>query len=240
MLWDLEPVYYRVLAYPSGDRGVARRRLAELQLLGVEELLFEGPVELWGVRVVAKGTTSIVLKGIALGSVVAVKARRLDSNRPSLLREAEMLKLANSVGVGPRLLAASRNFLVWPFVEGTPIEEWLLEARPSELRRVVRDLLRQAAALDEMGLAHKELSRLRGHVLVAPGPRPVIFDFESASTSSSKSNVTQLAQALFLRRSPLCERVRDAFSAAREEVIEALRAYKRSGSLRPLEELGLL
>lgn len=239
-LWELGEAHLRVLAYPSGNPASARRRLVELAQLGVEGLIFEGPVELWGVRVVAKGTTSVVLKGVAGPYTVAIKARRLDSNRPSLLPEAERLRLANEAGVGPRLIAASRNFLLWHFVEGEPLESWVLRAPLSEVREVVRRLLRQAIALDQLGLVHKELSRLRRHVLVSRDGYPVIFDFETASLRSGKSNLTQVAQALFIGEGEVSHRVRLALAVTRDEVLEALKAYKRGGRVEPLRRLSLI
>ncbi len=225
-LWSLSTRQKLVLTYPYADEGEARRRIVELALLGVRRLSFEGPVELWGLRVLAKGTTSVVVKGEAFGIDVAVKARRLDANRPSLLAEAERLRLANRVGVGPRLLAASRNFLVWRYVEGVPLEEWALGAEPDELRAVARKLIEQALALDSVGLVHMELSRLGDHVLVTPTLGVVIFDFETASTASSKSNVTQILQGLFVRESEVSRRFRLALGVTREEALEAARAYK--------------
>jgi len=236
-LWRLSERQLGVLTYPAFSRGEALRRVVELSLLGVEGLAFEGRAEVAGVRVVAKGTVGIVVKGVWAGRTVAVKVRRLDANRPSLLQEAEGLRLANSVGVGPRLLAASRNFLVWEYVEGRPVEEWGLSAPLEELGAVVKELLRQALALDRVGLAHMELSRLGDHVLVTPQLRVVIFDFETASTSSRKSNVTQVAQGLLIRDTPLAARVRQALGVTKEEALEILREYKatrRGEALAPL------
>jgi putative serine/threonine protein kinase len=39
--------------------------------------------------------------------------------------EAEMLKKANSVGVGPKLLGVSKNFLLMQFIDGKLLPEWL-------------------------------------------------------------------------------------------------------------------
>lgn len=236
-LWRLSDRQLSVLTYPVPEREEAARRLVELALLGVDELVFEGRVELWGLRVVAKGTVGIVVRGRRLGVDVAVKVRRLDANRGSLLEEAEKLRLANSVGVGPRLLAASKNFLVWKYVEGTPLEEWGLGASEGELRAVVEGLIRQALALDGIGLVHQELSRLGDHVLVTPGPSVVIFDFETASLASRRSNVTQVIQGLLLRDTALAARVRRVLGVTKEDVLRIVREYKavrRAEVLKPL------
>lgn len=236
-LWDLSARQRLVLTYPYADEEEVRKRIVELAMLGVRRLVFEGPVELWGLRVLAKGTTSVVVKGEAFRAGVAVKVRRMDANRPSLLAEAERLRLANMVGVGPRLLAASRNFLVWRYVEGLPLEEWALKAEPEELRVVAGKLIDQALALDSAGLVHMELSRLGDHVLVTPDLDVVIFDFETASTSSSKSNVTQILQGLFIRETETAEKFREALGVTKEAALEAARAYKAK---RRREALGKL
>jgi len=236
-LWRLTERQLSVLTYPAFSREEAARRLVELAMLGVRELVFEGRTEVHGVRVVAKGTVGLVVKGLRYGAQVAVKVRRVDANRPSLLPEAEKLRLANTVGVGPCLLAASRDFLVWEYVEGVPLEEWGLGAPLEELAAVAREVLRQALALDRIGLVHMELSRLGDHVLVTPGLRVVIFDFETASTSSGKSNVTQVAQGLIIRDSPLAERVRRALGVTREGALRIVREYKAARRAEALEPL---
>lgn len=236
-LWQLNERQLGLLTYPIFDRRVAAQRIVELWMLGVDELVFEGSTEIFGVRVIAKGTVGIVVKGVRNKAEVSVKIRRLDANRLSLMPEAEKLRLANSVGVGPHLLAASRNFLVWKYVEGYPIEEWGLAAPIESLRVVVRELLKQALALDQIGLVHMELARLGDHVLVTPQLNVVIFDFETASISSGKSNVTQIAQGLIVRENPLSARVREALNITREEALKILRKYKstrRAEALAPL------
>ncbi|RLE70257.1 MAG: hypothetical protein DRJ43_02445 [Thermoprotei archaeon] len=239
-LWELDHRCLRILTYPLEDVLIARRRLVELAQLGVYSLVFEGPVDLWGVRVVAKGTTSVVIRGFHILGEVAVKVRRLDANRPTLIYEARRLKLANSVNVGPRLIASSRNFLVWEFVEGEPLAEWILEASPESVKLAIRRLLGQAVRLDMIGLVHQELSRVKKHVLVTKEAEPVIFDFETASLESRRSNLTQLVQFLFIRESEVARRVREIFNVTRDEVLRAVRHYKRDRSLSPLRGLALL
>ncbi|MCX8180544.1 MAG: hypothetical protein N3E41_04075 [Thermofilaceae archaeon] len=227
-LWQLSRRQRSLLTYPVVDEAEANKRLIELSMLGVEKLSFEGPSEVHGEHIIAKGTVGIVLRGCAFGREVAVKVRRLDANRPSLLEEAEKLHLANSVGSGPRLLAASRNFLVWNYVKGLPLEKWFSRATSRELRQVVINLLRQALELDRIGLIHMELSRIGDHIVVTPELKAVIFDFETSSLGSRKSNVTQLIQGLFIRDSELSEKARSAFGVTKEDVLKAAKLYKET------------
>jgi putative serine/threonine protein kinase len=67
------------------------------------------------------------------------------------------------------------------------------------LRGILLDLMEQARRLDVAGLDHGELSSARRHVIVSGGVARIV-DFESASVSRRCSNVTSMAQYLFINR----------------------------------------
>jgi len=208
---------------------VVERRAAELMALGVEAIELDGGVELNGVRVLGKGTVGVVVLGHSGGSRVAIKVLRTDVSG-SLEREARMLRLANSVGVGPKLLGHARDVIVREFIDGEPLVEFAAHASEAELLKVATELLRQAYALDSIGLSHKELARPKRHVIVRAGDlKPFIVDFSSATLSSRKRNLTQVAQYFFIRGegcSLRLLRLADDREALRRELIEALRRYK--------------
>ena len=60
----------------------------------------------------------LVTQAILDGDLVALKIRRADADRPSMHEEARLLRLANSVNVGPRLVAATKDFLVMELAFG--------------------------------------------------------------------------------------------------------------------------
>jgi len=168
------------------------RQLRELEL----ELLPGGALLHNGVYVVGKGTNSVVFRcKPRVGNLqLACKIRRGDSTRSSLALEGQYLHLANTVGVGPRLYTYSKDVLAYRFINGVDIATWWKSATPEKRRSLVQDLLTQTFLLDEIGLSHNELARLRDHVLVEED-KPVIMDFESASLGKSR-NVTQVANGL--------------------------------------------
>jgi len=227
-----------VLCYPSPSYRCCVRRLVELRLLGVLELLEEGGIKVGEVSVVGKGTSAIAIKAVHRSAgAVLVKVRRLDSRRSSLLGEAAALSLANSVGVGPRLIAYSRNALVREYVDGVPLVEFALgSCGGEELREVFKNLILQLAALDSIGLMHNELARFENHVLVErTSLRPVIIDFESATLSKSRSNVTQLLGFL-MNKSGFAQALRECTGIRLPA--EALRGIlKRYKNERNVEEL---
>lgn len=219
-----------LICYPRFDDDEAERRLRELHILGVEALELRGRHRVGEVPVLGKGHVGVVVAARFGGASVALKIRRVDADRESLAAEAENLKMANRVSVGPRLLAASANFLLMELVEGDYLPDWVDGLGPSDgdlLRRVLRRLLNKARRLDQVRLDHGELSRAHRHVIVAGG-EPRIIDFESASTGRRAANVTSIAHYLYFTR-----RMRALIGGILpmpepDALLQALRRYKRS------------
>lgn len=218
-----------LLSYPRFDGDEAESRLRELHGLGVEALVPGGRHVVDGVPILGKGHVGVVVAALLGGVGVAVKIRRVDADRSSFAAEAENLRIANKVSVGPEFLGASQNFLVMELVEGNYLHEWVAGLGPSDwgrLRGVLGRLLWKARRLDVIGLDHGELSRAHRHVIVAGG-EPRIVDFESASTGRRCGNVTSVTQYLFFNR-----RMAGLIGGihplpGREALIEALRGYKK-------------
>jgi len=209
-----------------------------LRSLGVEAIVLEGGVEIGRYRVLGKGCASVVVKAIARGREVALKVRRTDSDRDSLEREAEILSIANSIGVGPKLLGYTRDILVMECVEGVPLSDWLESVEePEEIKRLLRKLLIELFEMDEKGICHKELSRPGDHVLVDKRGEPVVLDFETASLESKKSNLTQVLGYLFFGRSGHCEKLRSLLRVDVDRLRELLREYKRDKSIEKFQEV---
>jgi putative serine/threonine protein kinase len=230
-----EEKYGDVICYPECMRDEFDRRLEELKKLGVKAIEFLGEKTVCNQRVLGKGNVGIVVKAHLESGRVALKIRRTDADRATMMHEANMLQKANSVNVGPRLLGATANFLVMEYVDGKLLPEWVQsfsEGDASErLRRVLRSVLQQAWRLDEAKLDHGELSNAAKHVIVRADDEPCLVDFETASIMRRVSNVTSLCQFLLLRSST-AELVKKKLGHIDEVgLLEALRRYKceRSG-----------
>lgn len=230
----------RVLTYPKADREEARKRVMELLSMGVEALELRGDTSVEGLRVLGKGCVGVVVAARTRWGRAALKVRRMDADRETLEHEAEVLKLANSVGVGPRLLAWSRDILLMELVEGTPIRRWVEELSPEDVDRAketVRRLLEKCRRLDEAGIDHGELSRAEKHVIVQPDGEPRIIDFETASTRRRTSNVTAVSNYLFISGAP-SRKLRKMLGITNLEVVKKLlRKYKKQKTDRAFQEL---
>ncbi|HEW89855.1 MAG TPA: serine/threonine protein kinase [Candidatus Bathyarchaeota archaeon] len=225
-----------LLAYPRPEADLLEERIRLLSSLGITHVELHGRKELApNLRVLGKGYVGVVLAArTADGRRVALKVRRTDADRRDLTHEARMLAMANSVGVGPRLLAHHADLLVMEFIDGPHLPDWL-SSRPERqiLASVLRELLEKCRRLDEIRLDHGELSRAHSHVIIQPRPggrfEPRIVDFESASDKRRPSNVTSICQYLFI--SGLSGLLADILGPVdREALVGALRAYKREMS----------
>lgn len=222
-----EEPYASIICYPKLSKAELKSRLKELQKLGVNALEFSGEKEAFNTPVLGKGCVGIVTIAHRDGDKAALKIRRVDAGRSRMQHEAEMLRKANSVNVGPKLLCVSRNLLLMQFIDGDLLPEWLEERRgKARIGRVLREILEQCWRLDKAGLDHGELSRAPKHIIVDQKNEPFIVDFETASVNRRPSNVTSICQFLFIS-GVVAEKVSKKHGKKdKETIIGALKRYK--------------
>jgi putative serine/threonine protein kinase len=236
--------YAALICYPKPQKAEFKKRLKELRRLGVKALELRGEKEVFNMPVLGKGCVGIVTVAHINSKKAALKIRRVDADRVEMLREAKMLKKANSIGVGPKLLAVSKNFILMQFIDGKLLPEWLNDCKEKALvKRILRDVLEQCWRLDKAGLDHGELSHAPKHIIIDGKNEPFIVDFETASLNRKPSNVTSICQFLLISGATAEKVSKKIGRRNRNAVIEALRHYKRDWSRenfeRVLEACGL-
>ncbi|HIE15243.1 TPA: serine/threonine protein kinase [Candidatus Bathyarchaeota archaeon] len=225
-----------VICYPQYGREELKKRINEMKNLGIEAVEFCGKRIVCNLSVLGKGCVGIVIMAHTPFGRAALKIRRTDANRKSMHREAEMLKKANSVDVGPKLLGYSENLLLTEFVDGILLPEWLESIRRDDditkltLKKVLLEIVKQSRRLDSIGLDHGELSKASKHIIVRPDGNVCIVDFESASTFRRASNVTSVCQFLFIKGQASKRISKILGVVSRERLISALRTYKKNKS----------
>ncbi len=236
-----QPPYASILCFPNPTSNEVHNRIEELRGLGVSALEFSGSASVFGVKVpvVGKGFVGIVVVGYLNEEKVAVKILRLDSGRADLLHEAAMLSKANAAGVGPRLVAASKNLLVMQLIDGELLPNWLKSGQElSVVRRVLGEVLEQCWRLDEAGLDHGELSKAPKHLLVDKAGKVFIVDFETASAERHVANVTAVCQYLFHGGSSSAQLIAETLGLRNtKQLIELLRNYKKDRTRRNFEAI---
>jgi putative serine/threonine protein kinase len=194
-----EQPYAAILSYPRPTKKELTRRLKELKKLNIATISFQGPKQFLNLHMLGKGCVGLVVLAHANGKKTALKIRRVDADRTTMQHEAHMLKRANSTSVGPKLLAASKNFLLMQYVQGQTLGQWLIHHKGKrEKEKVLREILEQCWRLDQARLDHGELSYAAKHVIVERNGKPTIVDFETASANRHPANVTAISQYLFL------------------------------------------
>ncbi len=235
---NAEP-YASIVCYPRASALEMEERFLELRRLGIERIEFDGKASAFSIPVLGKGYVGIVVKADIGVRKYALKMQRVDSGRENLLQEAELLQLANTVGVGPKYFASTKHFLLMELVDGGLLEEWLLiHTGRNEVQLVVRDILEQCWRLDEIGLDHGELSKAPKHLLLNAQGKPFIVDFETASTCRNASNVTSVCQYLFLGQSQTCRAIAQTIGEIdRERLVDVLKNYRRNRNRQSFDTL---
>ncbi|MCE4624287.1 MAG: hypothetical protein F7C35_00270 [Desulfurococcales archaeon] len=193
------------LCYPRYHSGCLARAV-RLEAAGVEEILFCGSSHVLVrpgviVEVLGKGHASTVVAATSRYGLVAVKARRTDSKRESLAREAGILRRACRVGATPCPYYADDDLIVMDLVAGPPLGEALHEHTANGLIHVVEEAVEAAYALDTAMVLHKELGRPWKHILFTGPPhlsKALVIDLESASTEKC-GNVPKVVGAILAK-----------------------------------------
>ncbi len=235
---NLEP-YASIVCYPKVSLLELENRIKELEKHGVTAIEFAGKALAFNMPVLGKGYVGIVVTALVKGVKVALKMRRVDSDRQGLEQEAELLFKANQTRVGPKFLDVSKNFLLMQLVDGELLAFWLDTHREKELvRRVLVDILEQCWRLDEVGLDHGELSKAPKHLLVDKTSKPFIVDFETASIKRKVANVTAVCQFLFVGNNSVANIISKIFGERQlTKIVDTLKNYKRSRNRQNFEKI---
>ena len=235
-----EEPYSKILGYPRATNHQIKSRIKELEKLKIKSISLTGPTSLGKLTILGKGYVGVVVLAKKNNKQVALKIRRTDSQRNNMKNESVLLKLVNSVNVGPKMIDVSRNFLVMEYLEGEKISDWMNSLKgvgsTKKLKSTIRKVLEDCYRLDQIDFDHGELSNISKHVIVGK-TKSTLIDFESSSTNRKPSNVTSIAQAFFIG-SGIAKKAQKIYkNPPKEKIIEALKQYKQEKSKENFEEL---
>ena len=235
-----EEPYSKILGYPRATNRQIKLRIKELEKLKIKSISLTGPTSLGKLAILGKWYVGVVVLAKKNNKQVALKIRRTDSQRNNMKNESILLKLVNSVNVGPKMIDVSRNFLVMEYLEGEKISDWMNSLKgvgsTKKLKSTIRKVLEDCYRLDQIDFDHGELSNISKHVIVGK-TKSTLIDFESSSTNRKPSNVTSIAQAFFIG-SGIAKKVQKIYkNPPKEKIIEALKQYKQEKSKESFEEL---
>lgn len=190
-------------------------------------LLKLGKKALTNVKKFAEGNRGVIYTGNYGGRKVAIKARKANSAaRGTIANEAKWLKKLNRSGIGPKLIFSCDSFFVYGFVKGEFIVDYLSGCSREKAVAVIKNMLQQCRALDELKVNKEEMLRPQRHVIIRSG-KPVMIDFERCRKTRKPKNVTQFCQ--FLAGGFSSELLgKKGISISKERILVAAKDYKKS------------
>ena len=235
-----EEPYSSILGYPRSTSRQLKSRISELEKLKIKSIALKGPTTIGKLEILGKGYVGIVVLGKKGSKKVAIKIRRLDSQRNDMRNEAKLLQIVNSVKVGPKLIDFSKNFVIMEYLEGEKIGKWIETlggvGSAKKLKSVIKMVLEDCYRLDQIGFDHGELSSISKHVIVGKS-KSTLIDFESSSTNRRPSNVTSITQAIFIG-SGIGKKIKRIYKIPeKEKIIDVLRIYKKDQTRENFENL---
>ena len=235
-----EEPYSKILGYPNATNRQIKSRINELEKLKIKSICLTGPTTIGNLEILGKGYVGVVVLVKRGNKEVALKIRRTDSQRENMKNESILLKLVNSVSVGPKMIDVSKNFLVMEYIEGKKFSDWIEMLKGSgsakQLKSTIRNVLEDCYRLDQIGFDHGELSNISKHVIVGKN-KVALIDFESSSTKRRPSNVTSITQAFFIG-SGIAKHAQKIYkNSSKEKIIDALKSYKQEKTRDNFEKL---
>ena len=235
-----EEPYSKILGYPNATNRQIKSRIKELEKLKIKSICLTGPTTIGNLEILGKGYVGIVVLVKRGSKEVALKIRRTDSQRKNMKNESVLLKLVNSVNVGPQIIDVSKNFLVMEYIEGEKFSNWIEMLNGSgsvnKLKSTIKNVLEDCYRLDQIGFDHGELSNISKHVIVGK-TKVTIIDFESSSTKRRPSNITSITQAFFIGSGIAKQAQRIYKNSSKEKIIDALKSYKQNKTRENFEKL---
>ncbi len=168
----------------------------------------------------AKGRRSVVYTTTLNGRKVAVKVYK---NKSQLDNEAKWLRVLNRQGIGPRLIKRTKDSILYHFVEGERILDWIASHDKDKITDILRQTLEQCRKLDRLKVNKEELHNPYKHILVSK--HPTMIDFERCHRTERPKNVTQFCQFLMSGKVTILLK-RKGIVIKSKEIIPKLRHYK--------------
>lgn len=229
----------------------AKRNLFEIKVLEKKHVFFEDMIlyeigksdflkkldilKVTEAKLFSRGKRGIIIKAKHKGKDVAIKSKRDDSKAlGNIEREAMFLKILNKHDIGPRLIM-SHDFLMYEFVNGVFIDEFLKKSDKKEIIAVLKKIFLQLNTMDKLGINKFEMIRPYKHIIIENN-NPVMIDFERCRYTDDPKNVSQFLE--FLVRKEINDVLKSKrISIVREDTINLSKEYKKGKDLKPIFNL---
>jgi HemK-related putative methylase len=142
------------------------------------------------IEYLAKGKRGIIYKAIYKDKIICIKIKKKESYAlGNIENEVKFLKILNKHNIGPKYLFSGNNYLIYEFVEGEKILDFISKANKKEIIKVLNECLKQCFILDKLNINKFEMHHPIKHILI--DKKIVMIDFERCRFSENVKNVTQ-------------------------------------------------
>ncbi|MBS3163548.1 hypothetical protein J4427_02555 [Candidatus Woesearchaeota archaeon] len=172
-------------------------------------------------KFLAKGHRSIIYTGFLGTKKIVIKEKNPSSEAIGRIKnEARFLKILNKYKIGPRLLNVKHNSIIYEFVEGDFILDFIEKNNKKKIVKMLKDVLRQCFILDKLKINKLEMHHPVKHIII--DKKPVLIDFERSYYTENPKNVSQFCQFLMSNSKDL--------KINRKELIFRVKNYKKRPS----------
>lgn len=166
---------------------------------------------------------------------VGIKIKKEQSQaQNTITNEAYWLRTLNKYQIGPKYFFHNQNYVVYRFVEGEFILDWLNNNDKTKIIDVLQQILRQCRQMDQLQVNKEELHHPYKHILITKEDQAVMLDFERCSKTEKPQNVTQCVE-FFSRISE--ELSRKEVQLSKEELRQLAQEYKETYSEKAFQDL---
>jgi len=145
-------------------------------------------------REFARGKHSLIYLAEEKGKKIAKKIAINEALKKNINKEAEFLKILNKYDIGPKLLGKGDGHIIYEFIEGEFIQDWLKNASKNDKKRIAKIILEKCFLMDKLGISKEEMTHPGKHIII--GETVKMIDFERAKKTKKPQNVTQFSQYL--------------------------------------------
>jgi release factor glutamine methyltransferase len=147
-------------------------------------------------RYFAKGRRGLTYLGTYKNKKMIIKIPNPESDAVSTIQfEEKWLKKMNALKIGPTFYYATESFLVMEYIKGLEIFDFLEKSTKQNIKKVIRNLLKQMLTLDNKGILKQEMTHPYKHIIVRKN-KPILIDFERCRYTERSRNINQFLQFL--------------------------------------------
>ncbi len=171
----------------------------------------------------SKGKRSLVYTAIYKDKKVIIKIKHPKSTAKGRIQnEAKILKRINKYKIGPKVLEAHKDYILYEFIDGPFFVDWVKNQKEKEVKKAMKKILIKCRRLDKLNINKKEFNHPIKHIIMSREKEPIFIDFERCYLSKKPKNLTQFCQ--FLMSKPFSSYIK----LNKKKLIPLLKKYKNN------------